>query len=262
MRLPVRDVAIGIRNLLWGGNVATLGLLRRPMSAVRYASECLFVKGYLNGRGMLPQRPVWEVTGHSEPLNIVIDGDAAADWFMNTASFTVDLTSLCMICRIVNPKIIFEIGTLLGSSTLHLACNSPQAQVFTLDLPPGGKALLNTTAADHWYIDSSQATPRTYFEGKSEASQITRLYGDSAEFDFTPWRGRVDFFFIDGAHSYSYVRNDTLKALECCHKGSVIAWHDYGRFGVNGVSRWLHEFASQGHPIYRAPGGSLAYLIL
>ena len=262
MKLPIRDVAIGVRNLVWGGNVGTLSLLTHPMSAVRYASECLFVKGYLYGSGMLPQRSVWESADHTKPLDVMIDGEAAAEWFNNTASYAVDLTSLCMLCRILNPKTIFEIGTLRGSSTLHFACNSPQAQVLTLDLPPDGVASLSTTAADHWHIDTSLGIPRTYFDGKPEANRITRLYGDSAQFNFAPWHGNVDLFFIDGAHSYGYVRNDTMKALECCHKGSVIAWHDYGRFGVNGVSRWLHEFASQGRVIYRVPGGSLAYMIL
>jgi hypothetical protein len=42
--------------------------------------------------------------------------------------------------------------------------------------------------------------------------------------------------------------------------GSIIVWHDYGRFGINGVSRWLHEFAAQGRELYRVPGGSLAYM--
>jgi len=39
----------------------------------------------------------------------------------------------------------------------------------------------------------------------------------------------------------------------------VVAWHDYGRMGVNGVSKWLHEFRRQGRQIFRIPGGSLAY---
>ena len=41
--------------------------------------------------------------------------------------------------------------------------------------------------------------------------------------------------------------------------GSVIAWHDFGRFGVNGVTRWLREF-SRNHAVYCVPGGSLAYM--
>jgi len=42
--------------------------------------------------------------------------------------------------------------------------------------------------------------------------------------------------------------------------GEVIVWHDYGRWGVNGVSRWLHELARTGKDICRLPGSSLAIL--
>jgi predicted O-methyltransferase YrrM len=92
--------------------------------------------------------------------------------------------------------------------------------------------------------------------------RIHRLFGDSATFDFSPFHNQVDLFFIDGAHSYQYVRNDTEKALPCVKKGGVIAWHDYGRCGINGVSRWLHELRDDGRVIQRVPGGSLAYMIV
>jgi hypothetical protein len=88
------------------------------------------------------------------------------------------------------------------------------------------------------------------------------LFGDSASFDFSPFAGAVDLFFIDGAHSYEYVRSDTLRALQCVRPGGVIAWHDFGRTGVNGVSRWLLEMHSRQWPVCAAPGGSLAYMIV
>jgi hypothetical protein len=52
-----------------------------------------------------------------------------------------------------------------------------------------------------------------------------------------------------------------LHALVCCHPGSVIAWHDFGRMGVNGVTRWLVEFART-RPVYAIPGGSLAFTVI
>ena len=53
---------------------------------------------------------------------------------------------------------------------------------------------------------------------------------------------------------------DRLNALSCCHGGSVIAWHDYGRSGVNGVSRWVDEL-SRDYEIYSVSGGSLAFTV-
>jgi len=38
-------------------------------------------------------------------------------------------------------------------------------------------------------------------------------------------------------------------------------WHDYGRMGVNGVSKWLHEL-SKSKKIYSVPGSSLAWMIV
>jgi hypothetical protein len=93
------------------------------------------------------------------------------------------------------------------------------------------------------------------------ASKIQPLFGDSASFDYSPFIDRIDLFFIDGAHSYEYVRSDTLNALKCCRPGGVIAWHDFGRAGVNGVSRWLVEFSKQ-YPVFAVPGGSLAFCVL
>jgi hypothetical protein len=94
------------------------------------------------------------------------------------------------------------------------------------------------------------------------AGKIHQLWGDSATFDFSPFQNNIDLFFIDGAHTYEYVKNNTLKALKCCHEGSVIAWHDYGRMGVNGVTRWLHEFGPSHFPVYRVPHGSLEFGIV
>jgi hypothetical protein len=119
---------------------------------------------------------------------------------------------------------------------------------------------LTVTAVDIEHIADHDQTTQMEFLRTPEAARIHCLYGDTATFDFSCFAGKVDLFFIDGAHSYGYVRNDTLRAFDCCKPGSVIAWHDYGKTGFNGVSRWLHELAREGKEIYRVPGGSLAYM--
>lgn len=258
--MQLREAAIAVRNFVVGGNLAAVPLWRNPRTALSYVSECMFLRGCLNGDRGLPQHNVWKALGRATAVNVTIDCNAAADWFGGNASFASDLVSLCMLCQILNPRVIFEIGTYHGSGTLHLASNSPEAKVFTLDLPAGGASTLHTTTVDLEHIREHRATRQMFFDDRPEETRITRLNGDSATFDFTPWRHRVDLFFIDGAHSYEYVRNDTMKAFDCCHPGSVIAWHDYGRFGVNGVSRWLDHLAAQGNEIHRVTGGSLAYM--
>jgi predicted O-methyltransferase YrrM len=253
---------IALRNVILGGNFAAARFVAEPRKLVSYVSECLFLFRLANPQGGLPQVPVWEglhLPTDAGDLGIRMYADAAEEWFRRAASFGVDLVSLCAMCRILQPKVIFEIGTLYGSAALHLAGNSPDAEVYSLDLGPSEQPLLSTTLVDDDHVRLHSQARRYHFTGRPEERRIHCLQGDSAKFDFEPWTRKVDLFFIDGAHSYDYVRNDTLKALLCCHPGSIVAWHDYGRVGLNGVSKWLHEFRDQGREIYRVPGGSLAY---
>jgi hypothetical protein len=74
-----------------------------------------------------------------------------------------------------------------------------------------------------------------------KGERITALIGDSATFDFAPYRGAIDFVYVDGAHSYDYVRNDTEAALGLLSPNGVIAWDDYP--AISGVYRALNELA-------------------
>jgi predicted O-methyltransferase YrrM len=245
-----------------GGNLAAARFAGKPRKFARYANECLFLYGLFERQNGLPQANVWkglQLPAETENVNFVMYPEAADEWFPGLASLSVDLVSLCALCRILRPKVVFEIGTFRGAAILHLVGNSPDAEAFTLDLAPSERPTLSTSIFDNERIELRFDAPRYHFAGRPEEKRIHCLYGDSAQFDFSPWAQKVDLFFIDGAHSYEYVRNDTLKALSCCRAGSVLAWHDYGRPGINGVSKWLHEFRAQGREIFRVPGGSVAY---
>lgn len=246
----VQAYLVAARNLILGSNLKTFRL--PPRKAYAYVAQCLFIDGVLHGKNGLPQKHVWEVLGAPEELPIAIRPNHTSDWLYSIASITVDFLALGALARILKPSIIFEIGTFRGSGAIHLAANAPQACVYTLDLASNQTPILKTMIIDP---DLFHASDQQNF-----GDRIHRLYGDSATFDFSPFHKRVDLFFIDGGHSYEYVRNDTIKALECTHEGSVIAWHDYGRVGVGGVTRWLNEFR-KGRQIYRVPGGSLAYML-
>ena len=140
----------------------------------------------------------------------------------------------------------FEFGTFDGRTTLTLAANCPhEGKVYTLDLPA---ERLETTGlqlehADRAYVAKPLVGAR--LDGRPEAERVVQLLGDSASFDFGPYRGRVDLVFVDGAHSYDYVLSDSRNALEMLspEKG-VILWHDYGAWP--GVTRALnHLYASE-----------------
>ncbi|GIW05813.1 MAG: hypothetical protein KatS3mg060_0618 [Dehalococcoidia bacterium] len=259
-----RTLAVVARNLLLGGNVAALRLAHQPRALINYVNENLFLFQTLADRRPLPQRSVFDALNAPRDVTIRLANPPTGAWFHAIASYAIDIVSLCLLTRVLQPKVIFEIGTLQGYTALHFALNAPEdATVYTLDLPRGydGRVQLATTVVDDEHIRSSVQTQRYVFDGYPEAAKIHCLFGDSATFDFTPFHGRVDLFFIDGAHSYEYVRSDTLNALKCCRPGSVIAWHDFGRVGVNGVSRWLAQLARK-YDVVATPGGSLAYLVV
>lgn len=255
---------IVIRNLILGGNIASLSLLTKPKSMINYISESLFLYKTLNSKRGITQKNVFEVLKSSNTellkLGSLTNGGT---WFWRS-SYTTDIINLCLICQLLKPKVIFEIGTFNGYTAFHFALNSAEdAVIYTLDLQKQNNfnPKLKTTAFDDMHIRSYLSSNKLLFTDDGVASKIHCLFGDSAEFDFSPYHDKVDFFFIDGAHSYEYVRSDTLNALNCCHSGSVIAWHDFGRVGLNGVSKWILELSKK-YDIYSVPDGSLAFMVV
>jgi hypothetical protein len=243
-----------------------MGNMRRFLGAA--TENLFFARTYGNGRSLV-QKNVFEVF----PLGGGVASITLANldrpwcaygepWFHTVASYASDIVSLCLLTKAIRPRVIFEIGTFRGYTALHFALNSdPQATVHSLDLPREGpfSPALTTTVTDGHISSTGRGVRQYVFEGYEAAHKIRCLYGDSATFDFTPFKNSVDLFFIDGAHSYDYVRSDTLKALECVVPGGAIVWHDFGRVGENGVTRWLTEFA-QGREVYCVPGSSVAFM--
>lgn len=245
-----------------GGNLAAITLLTRPSDAVLYVQYVLFAWRMVIGQG-LKLKQFHELFPSPEivPIDILPNTSYLTLW---DANYTKDMIYLSLMARVLSPKTIFEIGTLHGYTSLMFARNTPpDTLINTLDLPadkPVESALATTVIDDRHIMEHATSKKYLYVTDES-GKKVRQLYGDSATFDFTPFAKQVDLFFIDGAHSYEYVRSDTLNALACIRPGGVIVWHDYGRWGVNGVSKWLHELASSGRSVYRFPGSSLAILV-
>jgi predicted O-methyltransferase YrrM len=156
----------------------------------------------------------------------------------------VELLTLNSLVRAQAPRRIFEIGTFNGRTTLNLALNAPEAEVFTLDLPAEAAdqtALAVDEREKKWV---RKASIGDQFRGAPEAARarITQLLGDSATFDYGPYENSVDFVFVDGSHEYRYVLNDTRRAFSLLRDGrGTIVWHDYGVWP--GVTRGLDELS-------------------
>ncbi len=137
-----------------------------------------------------------------------------------------EAAALAVLVRKSNAKRVFEFGTYKGVSTTQLALNLPPGgMVFTLDLPEDHPA---------YCLEISKPEEREIAGEKGKGilipddllQKVTFLKSDSATFDTTPYRSSIDLVFVDGAHSFDYVKNDTEKALEMLKPGGIVAWHD------------------------------------
>ena len=88
--------------------------------------------------------------------------------------------------------------------------------------------------------------------------------GDSASFDYSAFRGKIDLVFIDASHTYSYVLDDSKIALDLLRKDrGIIIWHDYTSWP--GVTQALNELfvkETAFNQIKHLDSTTLAYMIV
>ena len=164
---------------------------------------------------------------------------------------------LCALAALLDPATIFEFGTYRGDTAWLLARNVPRARVYTLDLagPDAAySAQLELTDIDEYFHEWDRGAR---FHGTREGERITQLAGDSATFDFAPYRGTIDLAYVDASHSYSYVRSDTEAALAMLSPSGTIIWDDYTHY--SGIYAYLNELApALDHPIFHVLDTRLA----
>ena len=170
---------------------------------------------------LLPKIEINQLTDTSEPKlteEVHNDGNVSLE----------ELRCIAKLVKYYQPKNIFEIGTFDGRTTLNMALNAPNSIIHTLDLP---KSEVHSTAfrikkGDVKFIDKPASGLR--FNDTQYATNIRQIYADSAKYDYSELNNTMDLVFVDGAHTYDYVVNDTeiAKKLLRNDKG-IIIWHDY-----------------------------------
>jgi predicted O-methyltransferase YrrM len=131
-----------------------------------------------------------------------------------------DAESIGLCCRNTNPSVILEIGTGIGTVTWLMSENAPDAQIYTVNIPPeeilqGGT--FTTFAPDRAAIGS------LYRE--KGCRNVTQILANTAT--WKPDLPKVDIAFIDGCHDTEYVIRDTELILKFCKPGSWVIWHDF-----------------------------------
>lgn len=180
------------------------------------------------------------------PLTHILDGEMSIFLLKpEGVDGNVSMSELASINALVAkraPKVLFEIGTFDGRTSVNMIANAPKdALLYTLDLPKAdlGKTVLNLDQWETQYVDKEKSGSR--FEDTRWKNQIVQLWGDSGSFDFTPYDRKADFIFIDGSHAYDYVKNDTAVALKLASESAILVWHDYNH-AWPGVIKALEEF--------------------
>jgi predicted O-methyltransferase YrrM len=136
---------------------------------------------------------------------------------------TVEILTLARIVKALAPRRLFEFGTFNGGTTLQLAANAPaDARILTLDLPRDSPLRGNEKI-----VDVSPTVAGERFLGTPWASKIELILANSQEFDFAPYRGTMDFVFVDASHDEEFVDGDSRAALSMLAPNGVALWHDY-----------------------------------
>lgn len=152
----------------------------------------------------------------------------------------LEFNCLILLMRQAQARNIFEFGTFKGVSITQLTLNlPPDSLICTLDLP-------DETLATKLAVADPEDAAIAREGGKGSLipaelrPRITFIQQDSATFDEQVYAGRMDFVFVDGAHNYEYVKNDSEKGWRMLRSGGIIAWHDC-RLQDPGVVRYLIE---------------------
>jgi predicted O-methyltransferase YrrM len=162
---------------------------------------------------------------------------------------------LAAAARACGRRPCFEIGTASGNTTVLLAANM-QGPVYTLDLPDSDEWAPALTRLGSDDVVRASRTRAAFIKQHPQAN-ITELVGDSARFDYAEYHDRIGLFFVDGAHSFEYVRSDTMNAASCCLEDGVIVWDDFTT--TRDVTNYIRSLKAAGVQLFGIRGTRLAF---
>lgn len=140
----------------------------------------------------------------------------------------LDSKILKFITKSLQPKTVFEFGTLSGRRTSLFLENGAE-HVTTINLEEG------ELKKDGSFVYS--------FDGKTQAdigdnigadyraaglsNRVSQLFGDSKTSLDHIENDSYDFVFVDGGHDTKTVKLDTMNGIRILRSGGIIVWHDF-----------------------------------
>jgi hypothetical protein len=195
-------------------------------------------------------------------INEVVDPNTLTVVMENfrTQHGNVTYTELLYMCMVVKARLrpgenFLEIGTFDGNTISNISLNVPEnSTCYTIDLPIGVQNLDDKYLGGDKDLVDSRGEKQLKHRGRKNVQQF---YSDSTKFDYS----QVNFSgaFIDGAHHYEGVKQDTENILRHIKRPGFVLWHDF--YGYNEVAELLYEYART-HPIKRLAGTNICFLVL
>lgn len=136
--------------------------------------------------------------------------------FLGGGSLPTDIILLKALAKQIANCTYFEIGTWRGESVVNVAeeaticytLNLSKEEIIKLGLPVKYAEL-------HGFFSK-------------EKKNIIHIEGNSMNYDFASLNKKFDLIFIDGNHTYDFVKNDTAKVFKhLIHDETIVVWHDY-----------------------------------
>ncbi|MDD5680058.1 MAG: class I SAM-dependent methyltransferase [Candidatus Omnitrophica bacterium] len=130
----------------------------------------------------------------------------------------------------LNPHAILEIGTHIGTSTVHIAAairnnkkmlNSKPIKLLSVDI-----ADVNNSSTRPWLKSGTTYSPFEMVDMLRCSDFVTFIRSASLKY-MAECRQKYDFIFLDGDHKARTVYQEIPAALRLLEKGGVILLHDY-----------------------------------
>ena len=235
------------------------------------AMSPLFIRSL--GRGFLTAfdfsaraRELYHDLAENDPIPVITVSELSANFLKGqeiwvdlsespTAISPAELAYICSLVKAQNPRLVVEIGTYRGFTTLHLSHNTADScQIFTVDLPPES-AKDAPDYSDSHLVKACGAVPRVF----GNDPKITQILQDSTTIQWENFlNAPIDFAFIDGSHLYEHVRKDTEGVMKALAPKGLVVWHDYRKVEIRkGVRKYLLELYRNGLPLWRVKGTTL-----
>ncbi|SRR5712692_3852096 len=216
-------------------------ILTRRLFPIRVILECPeayhTVGSFTFGRA--PRVPLPQIFPSIENLEATIR--RAFDRDPNVSVDYHEILALSVIVKHVGARNILEIGTANGNTTLNLAENSPpDASVTTVDLPQNWDGKFAVEVRGHMVNNTMATQVGIQYKNSKYSGKVKQVLCDSAKLCWEEMAVPFDLAFIDGCHTYEYVKIDTENAIKYVRPGGVVIWHDYGM--IEDVSKAVDEY--------------------